>query len=181
MFIVPLLLGQCSNDCVALASNGFCNDGGPGALFSSCDFGADCDDCGHRTTPPTAPPPSPPPSPPPPSPPPFPPPPHGYYATGCVMNWSVAAFSQAFAAFGNRNTTSTDDAYMWSDDVHNGQRHVIEVQAEAQVLWPNASVLVTGICLKAGTTLVDAGEYSYGSSEVDYCSSVQVIAYYGIL
>ena len=45
------------------ARYGDCDDGGPGAEFSLCALGTDCDDCGPRTTPP--PPPSPPLQPPP--------------------------------------------------------------------------------------------------------------------
>ena len=58
----------CLNTCAG-RNNGFCQDGGPGtsgaSMFSVCDYGTDCDDCGPR--------PFQPPSPPPPSPPPVPP------------------------------------------------------------------------------------------------------------
>ena len=57
----------------AYASDGVCEDGGPGSEtfhgnYGLCTFGHDCDDCGirylHPAMPPTAPPPSPPLSPP---------------------------------------------------------------------------------------------------------------------
>lgn len=38
---------QCTNDC-NYASDGDCDDGGPGAEYSSCRYGKDCDDCGPR-------------------------------------------------------------------------------------------------------------------------------------
>ena len=70
----------CSNECLMFTSylensadqtyvgDGVCDDGGPGAYYSTCLLGTDCDDCG---TPRCAP--SPPPNPPPPVPPPDPP------------------------------------------------------------------------------------------------------------
>jgi hypothetical protein len=43
---------SCSNTCVGTgasqASNGFCQDGGPGAETSLCALGSDCEDCGDR-------------------------------------------------------------------------------------------------------------------------------------
>merc|ERR1711965_714685 len=67
----------CTDTCLK-ASNGACEDGGPGSLFElygqpiDCLPGTDCTDCGFRyELPPSPPPPSPPPSPPPPSPPPM--------------------------------------------------------------------------------------------------------------
>jgi hypothetical protein len=38
---------KCDDDCLS-SSNGICSDGGPGAEYSSCDFGTDCTDCGAR-------------------------------------------------------------------------------------------------------------------------------------
>jgi len=41
----------CSNECIkfpAYASDGECDDGGPGAEFASCAYGTDCADCGPR-------------------------------------------------------------------------------------------------------------------------------------
>jgi len=39
----------CLNTCEeSLISNGFCQDGGEGALGAGCQFGTDCDDCGPR-------------------------------------------------------------------------------------------------------------------------------------
>ena len=39
--------GLCQNLC-PLARNGYCDDGGPAALFVDCEYGSDCDDCGER-------------------------------------------------------------------------------------------------------------------------------------
>ena len=47
-------LGGCSNTCVdALhgypqGDNGVCDDGGPGSVYTKCEEGTDCDDCGPR-------------------------------------------------------------------------------------------------------------------------------------
>ena len=49
-------------------SDGVCDDGGPGAEYSDCALGTDCQDCGPRYNNPPTPPPSPPTSPPPPPP-----------------------------------------------------------------------------------------------------------------
>ena len=38
---------KCDDDCLS-SSNGICSNGGPGAEYSSCDFGTDCTDCGAR-------------------------------------------------------------------------------------------------------------------------------------
>ena len=72
----------CQETCIGApqyASDGYCDDGGPGAEYSDCAFGTDCTDCGPRMLPPPPSPPPPPstprPSPPPPSPSPPPPPP----------------------------------------------------------------------------------------------------------
>ena len=44
----------CEDDCndlfVSIASNGRCNDGGPGSEWADCDLGKDCNDCGPRST-----------------------------------------------------------------------------------------------------------------------------------
>jgi len=54
----------CTNGCYA-ASDGDCDDGGPGTEYSACSLGTDCDDCGLREAlPPVPPSPPPPPSPP---------------------------------------------------------------------------------------------------------------------
>ena len=54
--LLPLLLlgllgvshaNSCSNTC-GTASDGVCNDGGPGSTTSTCDCATDCDDCGVR-------------------------------------------------------------------------------------------------------------------------------------
>ncbi len=37
----------CTDTC-STASDGECDDGGPGAEYDSCDIGTDCDDCGQR-------------------------------------------------------------------------------------------------------------------------------------
>ncbi len=39
---------QCSNTCNS-ANDGECDDGGPGAQYSVCAFGTDCNDCGPRS------------------------------------------------------------------------------------------------------------------------------------
>jgi hypothetical protein len=38
---------QCTNACPT-AHDGECDDGGPGSLYSICDYGTDCGDCGPR-------------------------------------------------------------------------------------------------------------------------------------
>jgi len=77
----PTTPSVCSDECF-YASDGRCDDGGPGAQFDWCEYGTDCSDCGLRPVlmpPPSSPPefpspPSPPPTPPsPPSPPASPP------------------------------------------------------------------------------------------------------------
>ena len=51
--------GGCTEACVYGTSDGFCDDGGPGAEYSLCSLGTDCTDCGSRSstylTPPLAP------------------------------------------------------------------------------------------------------------------------------
>ena len=54
--LVALLLASataqtdfCTSTC-RLASNGDCDDGGPGSEFSVCAYGTDCEDCGARTS-----------------------------------------------------------------------------------------------------------------------------------
>jgi hypothetical protein len=37
----------CSDTC-QWAGDGECDDGGEGALYSACDYGSDCEDCGPR-------------------------------------------------------------------------------------------------------------------------------------
>lgn len=47
----PPLAGRCLETCtlsVHYASDGVCDDGGPGAEFSGCSLGMDCTDCGVR-------------------------------------------------------------------------------------------------------------------------------------
>jgi len=85
-----LCVAVCVNECTgfpAYASDGECDDGGPGSEFNECSYGSDCVDCGVRLAivnePPTSPPlprppqprPPPPPAPSPPPPPTPPPPP----------------------------------------------------------------------------------------------------------
>ena len=36
----------CTNNCVGFASDGFCDDGGPGSISAKCALGTDCHDCG---------------------------------------------------------------------------------------------------------------------------------------
>ena len=63
----PLLPGYvCLNSCIGMptyASDGFCDDGGPGAEYPDCQYGTDCADCGPRQprspSPPRGPPPPP--------------------------------------------------------------------------------------------------------------------------
>ena len=65
----PLVPSLCSNTC-NYASDGECDDGGPGAEYGICAYGTECEDCGPRIFSPPAPPPlkvplpSPPPTPP---------------------------------------------------------------------------------------------------------------------
>ena len=54
----PSAPGLCQNTCVGFptyASDGDCDDGGPGAEFADCVYGTDCADCGVRPFPPPAP------------------------------------------------------------------------------------------------------------------------------
>ena len=73
----PPPAGTCTDSC-NFPNDGSCDDGGPGAEFTLCSFGTDCNDCGDRMSP-SPPPPSPSPptveslSPSPISPPPLPP------------------------------------------------------------------------------------------------------------
>jgi hypothetical protein len=86
----------CLNSCIGMptyATDGFCDDGGPGAEYLYCQYGTDCADCGLRQlrspSPPRGPPPPSPPSPPP-SPPTFS---YAYngesssYTGGCQSTW----------------------------------------------------------------------------------------------
>merc|ERR1712185_661728 len=52
----PMLPGgsQCLDTC-NWASDGVCEDGGPGAEWSDCALGTDCTDCGPRVMPPPSP------------------------------------------------------------------------------------------------------------------------------
>ena len=74
----PFTPDHCVETCV-YASDGDCDDGGPGAEYSLCAYGTDCINCGPRLRvhtpmpPPLPPPPAPPQLPPEPSPPPLPP------------------------------------------------------------------------------------------------------------
>ena len=90
----PLAPGSlCAETCIG-ASDGLCDDGGPGAEYTACQYGTDCADCGVRRStvldpsqsPDPTPSPSPDPSPsldpgPGPAPPPPPPPPHRRHRT----------------------------------------------------------------------------------------------------
>jgi hypothetical protein len=49
--LLPSVTAQCSNTC-AHSNDGDCDDGGPGAQYTSCSLGTDCGDCGSRTSPP---------------------------------------------------------------------------------------------------------------------------------
>ena len=53
----PQSPGMCDNSCSPShhLSNGQCQDGGPGSVFSHCAHGTDCDDCGVRVMPPLPP------------------------------------------------------------------------------------------------------------------------------
>ena len=58
----PPASSECSDTC-NYASDHDCDDGGPGAEYTACAFGADCTDCGARQPRPSPPsPPAPPPS-----------------------------------------------------------------------------------------------------------------------
>eukprot|EP00966_Prymnesium_polylepis_P028870 669358-Prymnesium_polylepis.1 len=41
----------CNSTSCQYLSDGYCDDGGPGAHYVSCPLGTDCDDCGDRITP----------------------------------------------------------------------------------------------------------------------------------
>ena len=41
-------VSRCDNSCVGYASDGFCDDGGAGALFGQCALGSDCSDCSPK-------------------------------------------------------------------------------------------------------------------------------------
>ena len=43
----PIATGLCTNTC-RFADDNECDDGGPASLYSVCDFGTDCNDCGPR-------------------------------------------------------------------------------------------------------------------------------------
>ncbi len=45
--MVSTATAQCTNTC-ATSNDGECDDGGPGSLYSICDLGSDCNDCGAR-------------------------------------------------------------------------------------------------------------------------------------
>ena len=46
--VLPAAAGGCSEACGWASSDGACDDGGPGAVYTSCVYGADCTDCGPR-------------------------------------------------------------------------------------------------------------------------------------
>ena len=86
--LVPQMLAQpgiCEDTC----GNGTgtfdltCDDGGPGAAFSFCEYGTDCHDCGRREER------SPPPPPLPPRPPPSPPPPRIAQKMAGAVGWQL--------------------------------------------------------------------------------------------
>ena len=45
---LPSAMGLCTNTCILYASDGVCDDAGPGAEYSDCSIGTDCNDCGPR-------------------------------------------------------------------------------------------------------------------------------------
>jgi hypothetical protein len=56
-FCTPFAYGNgtvdCSDECIGYpswGSDGYCDDGGPGAEYSGCEMGTDCTDCGPRGT-----------------------------------------------------------------------------------------------------------------------------------
>ena len=71
--LVGFTSAQTCTDMCDFASDGACDDGGPGSEWSDCTLGTDCTDCSPRMSPPSPSPPPPSPSPPPPSPSPPPP------------------------------------------------------------------------------------------------------------
>ena len=86
----PRLPGTvCTDECIGspyYASDGACDDGGPGEEFSFCAYGTDCYDCGVRQGPSLPPSPLPPPSPPPSPPQPhLPPPPSAVAAASAAL------------------------------------------------------------------------------------------------
>ena len=99
-------LGSCYSN--AGASDGYCDDGGPGSQYSLCELGTDCADCGSRVMPPP-----PPPSPPPPSPPPG----YSYVAPGfCgTVDYTVnELMTDAPSMYTTYQTSpSSTDTYGW--------------------------------------------------------------------
>ena len=117
---------QCLNTCVghpSYASDGACDDGGPGSEYASCALGTDCIDCGSRAP---SPPPQPPQPPPPPSPPPPPRPPP----------WSSVCFGV--------------DARFGCDCVSGSCSHVASVATSAQLSTAVGDISKTCINLAAG-------------------------------
>lgn len=45
--MTSIAAAQCTNTCVT-ANDGECDDGGANSLYSICDLGTDCADCGPR-------------------------------------------------------------------------------------------------------------------------------------
>eukprot|EP00966_Prymnesium_polylepis_P287418 6638370-Prymnesium_polylepis.1 len=99
--VLPALLSACvCQESCSYSRDADCDDGGPGAEFSICTLGTDCQDCGARGTC-TAQPPavySPPPPPPPPHP---PPPPSTIFvqsASTCTPGGSASTTFSTFSA-----------------------------------------------------------------------------------
>jgi len=102
----------CSEIC-SHASDGDCDDGGPGSEYSICRLGTDCTDCGVRAWPPHAPPlpPSPPPSPTPPPSPPHPPKPPPGEMGECIQPPAGGRSGGVFAGSDVSTASLTTTAY----------------------------------------------------------------------
>ena len=157
---VLLLLGlarpaasQCLNTCVgnpSYASDGYCDDGGPGSEYADCALSTDCVDCGTRVQPPLPPPlaPRPPQLPPQPQQPPPPP-------------WSSSLCSDVDARFGC--------------DCVSGCDHVASVATSAQLSTAVGDTSKTCIKLAAGVVF-DAPSSSSGSTWLQIDHTVALVA-----
>ena len=144
--------GGCTDYC-AFASDGACDDGGPGMDFSICGLGTDCTDCGLRIGPPPsyspgAAPTAPPLQPSPPSPPPAPP-----FACACEAV-EVTLSGRALAAQSSKLGT-----YVRVDGTMMGGRAVYKKSGSSNVLWFFAS--------SSDWSIDDFADGSYGLKSVD--------------
>ena len=170
----------CDDSCVGnptWSSDGYCDDGGPGAQYGGCELGTDCEDCGPRCfnppSPPTLPP-LPPAMPPPPSLPPLPParppppsPPALPPVTVSTVGQLRAALQQGVAAIielspGVYPVTSTlsisRDVTITSAEP--GQPVILEGQGDVRVLYiTGGTVQLIGLDITGGNT-IDVSSYS---------------------